>query len=432
MTKTNQQVLEESTKVAQEIAAKNNTTFDPGAIVKDGTITPTKAGQDALLDTNKVANSYLEQFKAPSAVVTSDPLRNAETLKLTQEQQQDQTTQTEIERLTRQKQLQDLKATLAPVSEPTKLDLVGTFDTLRQSQGVADVETELANIRANKLALRNKYDEFVGGVNGQGRPQGDVNAATGEEARKINIELDRLNVQETLATERLNSKNKYIETVMSLTEKDYDNAVQDYNTEFARNLQIQTQLNTQDDRTNAEANRLRDDARAYLSTVSNFLTSSGKTLEEVDPSMKAEINKRELQASFPAGTLETFLKVKPKANLIASKDGVDASGQAVVSLIYADEDGNPGIVKTVPLKGVYTKTPGEGETADTKAARRLGQVAPAIDALKGPKDGYVNPNAYKDLYNTYVQQNPGHGKEFLDNYPVELYINPTERHMFKS
>jgi hypothetical protein len=51
--------------------------------------------------------------------------------------------------------------------------------------------------------------------------------------------------------------------------------------------------------------------------------------------------------------------------------------------------------------------------------------------LKGT-DGYVNPQAYKDLYNAYVQQNPGKGKEFLDNYPVELYINPTERRLFKS
>jgi len=102
-----------------------------------------------------------------------------------------------------------------------------------------------------------------------------------------------------------------------------------------------------------------------------------------------------------------------------------------LTLIYADENGNPGIVRTIPLKGVYTKTQSEGESADTKTARRLGQVAPAIDSLKGT-DGYVNPQAYKDLYNAYVQQNPGKGKEYLDNYPVEIYINPTERRLFKS
>jgi hypothetical protein len=427
MAKTNQQVLEESTKVAQEAARAAGLNFSPGAEVKNGQIVVTDTGKQAL------SNPLLTQFSSPSSVATSDSVRNAETQSLLDQQKQDQTTQTEIERLTRKKQLQDLKATLAPDNEPTKPDLVGTFDALRQSQGVTDVETELADIRANKLKLKNEYNEFVSGVNGQGRTQGDVNSATSEQARKINIELDRLNVAETLATERLNSKNKYIETVMNLTEKDYSNAVQDYNTEFAKNLQIQTQLNTQDDREDAEQNRLRDDARAYLSTVSNFLTTSGKTLNEVDPTMKAEINKRELQAGFPAGTLETFLKVKPKANLIATKDGVDASGQAVVSLIYSDENGNPGIVKTIPLKGVYTKTQSDsnGESADTKSTKRLSQVAPAVDSLKG-NDGYLNPQAYKDLYNTYVRENPGKGKEFLDNYPVNIYINPRERTLFKT
>ncbi len=69
------------------------------------------------------------------------------------------------------------------------------------------------------------------------------------------------------------------------------------------------------------------------------------------------------------------------------------------------------------------------DIADTGKAY-LNEPLNAIEQLKGEKDGYVNPAAYRDLYAQFVKDNPGKGDEFLKNFPVSIYINPDEQYQF--
>lgn len=70
-----------------------------------------------------------------------------------------------------------------------------------------------------------------------------------------------------------------------------------------------------------------------------------------------------------------------------------------------------------------------GSAKDAKTSAALGQVAPAINAVRGG-DGFISPQAYQDFYQTFVANNPGNGQDFLDNFPVTLYLSPGSRTLF--
>lgn len=74
----------------------------------------------------------------------------------------------------------------------------------------------------------------------------------------------------------------------------------------------------------------------------------------------------------------------------------------------------------------------EGEKKDSAVAKRVSTATPAVEALRDPNSGYIDPQAYSDMYQAYITENPGSGKEFLDNFPVMIYIDPAERYKFTS
>lgn len=82
--------------------------------------------------------------------------------------------------------------------------------------------------------------------------------------------------------------------------------------------------------------------------------------------------------------------------------------------------------------GVVKDKRTEGQKNDSAAAARLAPATEALGSLRDPNSGYVDPKAYSDMYATYVQQNPGHGKEFLDQHPVSIYIAPEARSAFST
>lgn len=69
------------------------------------------------------------------------------------------------------------------------------------------------------------------------------------------------------------------------------------------------------------------------------------------------------------------------------------------------------------------------ELAEKSGKEYLTEPLNAIDQLKGD-DGYINPQAYRDLYAEFVRNNPGKGDEFLKNFPTLIYINPNEQYQF--
>lgn len=70
-------------------------------------------------------------------------------------------------------------------------------------------------------------------------------------------------------------------------------------------------------------------------------------------------------------------------------------------------------------------------TAGNATTGALKEVAPSLNNLKDPSTGYVDPQAYKEMYATFIQNNPGMGDEFLKEYSPKIYIDPANQYQFQ-
>ena len=125
---------------------------------------------------------------------------------------------------------------------------------------------------------------------------------------------------------------------------DYDAAKADYNTQFSQNVQLINLLEGKRTQEQLEENRVRDDARANLTYITNNIDDWTK----VDAETLALIRKEELRAGIPVGMTEQFSKSKPKAVVMSTTTSVDDDGNEIVTFIYEDpETGRKGIVESV-------------------------------------------------------------------------------------
>jgi len=116
------------------------------------------------------------------------------------------------------------------------------------------------------------------------------------------------------------------------------------------------------DQADKELNAQKDAANVNLTFMQNSMISSGKTWDDLDSTQQAMIYKLEVQAGIAPGTTQSFMNEKPDSEVLAQTTGYDASGNQVVTFIYKDKDGKPGVVETV--KTSVTKE-GDGVSTDT-------------------------------------------------------------------
>ena len=338
-----------------------------------------------LLNTLRSSSSAPAPAPAPSStsptgidvVVTSDSITNAQKEEEARKIKETADNAQRIATETQEAELAKLKSELTPAGgAPTTPSLTTKYEELRASQGVVPIEEEITSIRTEKADLLAQLSKFKK-AEPVGVSQGFAVGRISEEQQNVQDRIDFLTRQENASTDRLNNKNKYIETVMNLTESDYDNAVQQYNTAFSQNIQMQTAIQSYKTAEQAEENRMRDDARAYLTSVSNMVQNSGKSWDNIDASMKADINAAELKAGYAPGTLEAFSKSKPNANLIGSRDGYDTSGNAITTLLY--DDGLGGIKTTIVRTGGTKET--DAEISETSAGTGTLRTVSDIKAI---------------------------------------------------
>lgn len=261
---------------------------------------------------------------------------------------------------------------------PQAPDLTDTYNQLRSANKVEDAEKAVSDAQA---ALDTLDAAYMAGKHGVGNEMKPMQILRGEQA----LLGEQYNEQRFLAQNKLSlvqgllkTKQDVIANIMDMTQKSYDNARQAYNDNFNHAIDLQKMFtdakNTEWDHArlisndaadrvyqnltlqNTIDNQMRDDARANLTTVSNIIKDSGKGWDQVSASMKTQIQSLEVKGGLPPGTMEAFIRSKPKANLLAQVE----DGKGNVTFIYANPDGTPGMIKTVRGVGPVTKGSGGG------------------------------------------------------------------------
>lgn len=322
-----------------------------------------------------------------TGVVDSSTIRNEEVAKTNEQLKADINQQTELDRLERERRITEIKNELSGgTTAPKAPSMLETYKTLTEEQGLNADNTELADIRAQKLKLQDQYNaekrELQGGG---GIVQSFYEGAISEKGRAAQALMDNLNTREELVLDRINTKNAFISTVMGLTQTDYENASKEYDAEYNRNLNAQQIYNS-------EATEAKQNASAYLTSVSTLIQNSGKSLKDLDTSMLNDIRTAELKAGWIPGTLETFMTANPKAKILSTSEGYDANGNGLITFIYSDENGNPGMIRTV---GTGTKKEVAGEGGMTTAQK--------VSTINSIVSGFRSEPIVKE-YNTIAGQ----------------------------
>jgi hypothetical protein len=202
----------------------------------------------------------------------------------------------------------------------------------RQKLGISALEDEINGYDAQKAELLAEMDNFKRQENvGQSASFAAGRVSAG--AQIVQDKIDALERSQSIAINKLNTKNSFLENLISFTKDDYSTANSNYQFEFNKNLQLQQMFSTKQD-------KAVDDARATLTTFNNILANSGMSYNDMSASMKAQINVQEMQAKMPIGTMELYARSKPKSDIVSTQSGTDAAGNDFVTFFSKDADGN--------------------------------------------------------------------------------------------
>jgi hypothetical protein len=282
--------------------------------------------------------------------------------------------------------LDTLKNKLAPTAPaPTPINRLEIFDELRTKYNITDLETGLNDLKTQARDIVAQQRLRTQNEQGKAVPLGVIGGRVDEITRQENEKLDFVNRQIATINDELTTKYSVVQTMINFAGLDYQDAVDAYDKEFSRNIQIYGVLQT-------EKNDARDSARANLQIMQNNIIKGNTSFASLDPSTQAMISKLEVQAGLPVG-FTSSLKADANANIIFT-----TSNEGVTQVGFRNADG------TVEVKSYGTRISGNSETDKKRsytnsAVEDAGSGVTLKDMLK-IYSGYLDPNDVYNIYNT--------------------------------
>ena len=277
------------------------------------------------------------------------------------------------------------------------------------------IESQINNLRTLQRDLDASLREGLYDEEGKLKPMELIGTAQRELRRQAQEEMDTLSRRVATLVDEYNTKTSIIGQAMQFKAMDYEAAVADYNMRFNQQVQLINMMENRFTREDQEANRIRDDARANLSIVTQMMADSGKLWGDLDPNMQAMISTLELKSGLPTGVIQAFMNEKPEMGVDYVTTGYDAAGNQVVSF-FSYNNGDPQLLKTVGTGAVAAAGIGAGEEGAAATME-------AILISKRGEDGYVSPDDYKEGKATWFASGK-YSKEDYDNL-FSRFVNPT-------
>jgi hypothetical protein len=291
---------------------------------------------------------------------------------------------------------------------PETPQVADIYTEQRQKLGISALEDEINGYDAQKAELLAEMDNFKRQENvGQSASFAAGRVSAG--AQNVQDKIDALERSQSIAINKLNTKNTFLENLIKFTQSDYATANSNYQFEFNKNLQLQQMFSNKQD-------KAVDDARATLTTFNNILSTSGMSYDDMSASMKAQINVQEMQAKMPIGTMELYARSKPKSDIVSTQSGTDASGNDFVTFFSKDADGN--VTQEKMYTGGVSKT-GSSEKTKTEQANDIAEAVLRFkDTMEAKGWMGANPEEYR-YYRDYIQTTYGSAAVLLLNKAME-------------
>lgn len=303
---------------------------------------------------------------------------------------QDSTYQSSINPETRMGELKDMLTPETP--KPATLSRVDEFNKLRTDYGVADLEKNLTDLKAQQdeqyAQLRiNKSAE-------EGKPVA-MNVIQGrmtEQERIYNEQADYLGRQVSRITDELNTKYSVISQFVNYMGLDYQDAVAAYDKEFAANIQMYNLVLGEQAAARSAYEYDQTAARANLQIYMNAISSGNMSYSGMDATQKLMVQKLEVQSGLPVGTIAN-MQMKPSDRILAfSEDKTQA--------MVVGENGQMQVISTGLKASATSGTAGERKLNDALSAlKRDVQSGVTFTELYSRYGGQLEEYQIRDAYN---------------------------------
>lgn len=211
----------------------------------------------------------------------------------------------------------DLKSSgLLPSGEaPTPPNLVQTYQDLATARGVDVIQASITEFKAQQDAIAAQLRTNKIAEKGKPVAQNVIQGRLNEQEIQAQEQYDFVSRQLSRKQDELNSALSNIQMIMQFTQQDYSNAAESYSRQFDQAIStINLVRGIQQDQKD-EVQRATDNARANLQVMYNSIVNGNLSVQNLDPTSLAQLNKLEVQAGLPVGLIQS-LQVDAKANII--------------------------------------------------------------------------------------------------------------------
>lgn len=321
--------------------------------------------------------------------------------------------------ITQQLQESGQLPTGAPPAAPNYTDL---YSQLRLDNGLDSLDGQLSDLQTARNQVVTEQAARVGTEQGKAVPLNVIQGRTDEVTRQENEKLAVIDDQIKTVTGIYQTKLNTVQTIMTLTQQDYQTAYQQYNDAFTKAFQTiqlvtgiqnqqQQQANFEDQQAFQQQQQLTDNARADLQVYVNAISSGGLDVNSLTSDQQVQLNKLEVQSGFPVGFIQSIQK-DPKADIIFT-----SSNNGVTQVGIKNPDG------TITVQNYGTAQ------GSTKAATEGDKLRAGVQAITSAltsgnafgADGKISPQDYNAAKSAFVSQGIGTDQTF-DSY-FSTYVN---------
>jgi hypothetical protein len=352
------------------------------------------AGQAVSAEVNRASsvaagespNAYQEWIDKQNQTSTAKPPTSSDQVTPYLNEFQNEVYQTKVNP---EQRMTELKTQLAPTTPaPTTLNRVEEFEKLRTTQGVADLEKTLTDLKAQEDQLYAERRQQKTAERGKTVPMGVIEGRISEEERTYLERVDYLGRQVARTTDELNTKYNVINTYINYMGLDYQDAVAAYDKEYAINFKVYDLVKGEQAAERSAYEYDTTAAKANLQIMMNAITNGNISYSNLSANDKLAIQKLEIQAGFPVGTMSN-LQMSPKDKILAfSEDKTQA--------IVVGADGGFTTIST----GLQPSG-GSAITATTNALKNFVMQKHTLAETFAKFGDTIAPNTIYKTYNDY-------------------------------
>ncbi len=330
-----------------------------------------------------------------SPVITSDQIRLQEQQKKDEQAKKDAEATAEVQRLATQKQISDLKTTLAPSAPaPVQPILEDQYKAMLEEKGsgglsVNDINNRLLGLQQEKDQAKTQLNAFER-VTPEGVSQGYAQGAISKEQQAVQDKLDSITNQQNQLQVQLQNRTDVISTIMGLKKEDYANSVATYDKEYAKNINLYSTLSS-------TQNVAQDNARANLQVIQNQIAAGKLDYDALTPEQKTTIDSLETQAGLPKGFTQ-FLIANVKGDVISTSSRTDESGGTYFDVLTKDTNGN------LKVNVIYRGKSSGGNNSETDIITNFNKKAAELILKMETDPTYTYDMVFKALKTEFGSQ----------------------------